>query len=388
MKIDIYTIQVFLLFLTATFTVTWGVLWRSYPHVPGIPAWISATVLMILAAVGIMNTHPEGTGLVSIGAHVIAAFAMCMLWIGIRQFYGFKPPWIETLVITLATMLGIVAAGENGILLNLAYSLSAVVPFALIIKTLFRRIALSPAARLCAISMAVAIVGQTIRIGGAIAFSMEVLPDTITRPIGLFAVLSIIFGLVTCQLGFMLAVMEHVRFELSSLVVVDELTGLSSRRHFLERLNQACASTRRVRRPFCLLVIDLDGFKSINDAHGHAAGDQCLRRFGEVASMRMRRTDVIGRIGGDEFSVIMPDTRLTDALRVAEDLRRELRAQPVIWKGSEIVVAASIGITEWDPQRLQTPAELVADADQALYQAKCNGRDRVAYFPISAGVTV
>lgn len=383
MKIDLYTIHVFLLCLAGAFAIAWCILWRSYPHVRGIVWWTLSVVLLTIGGIFVLRNYLLGGYGFLVTGHVLVALGFSLMWVGARRFYGLEAPWLGVAVINAVNLAALVAAGEHVVLLNLIYSASAAAPFALVVRTMLPHVSYSLAARLSVAAMVVAIVGEIIRFLIVAAYATDTIPGTLTRPVALLGVLAIAFGWTTCMFGFVMCLMERVRAELAALVAVDELTGLASRRHFQDRLIQEHARAHRAGRPFCLLVLDLDGFKAINDAYGHAAGDLCLRRFGEIISARLRRSDVIARMGGDEFSVIMPETRLEDALRAAEDLRGALRTETVRWKDRQIVLAASMGVTEWNPARGQSIEDMVSDADRALYRAKEGGRDRVASFPAS-----
>jgi diguanylate cyclase (GGDEF)-like protein len=162
---------------------------------------------------------------------------------------------------------------------------------------------------------------------------------------------------------------------LSSQVFVDFVTGLFNRRAFEEHLTVELDRARRYERPLSILLLDLDGFKEVNDSFGHAVGDQVLRSVGEILRAIFRTTDRVCRYGGDEFAVIFPETAKDDVLRLAERLRRRVAGINVNGERRS-GITASIGVSSYlrDADGL---AELVARADQALYRAKSEGRNQV-----------
>jgi diguanylate cyclase (GGDEF)-like protein len=156
---------------------------------------------------------------------------------------------------------------------------------------------------------------------------------------------------------------------------VDALTDCYNRRGFDEHLQVELRRAQRYERSAALMLIDLDGFKSINDELGHQAGDHVLRRFSALLASTFRNTDVISRYGGDEFAVIFPETTSAEAVRMAQRVRlmsRDLFPDAVIPRP----VSASFGIASY-PAEASSAQQLVAIADHALYAAKTGGRDQV-----------
>jgi diguanylate cyclase (GGDEF)-like protein len=154
----------------------------------------------------------------------------------------------------------------------------------------------------------------------------------------------------------------------------DPLTGLPNRRAFDDELARRLAEWKRKGALFCLLLVDLDHFKELNDRHGHPAGDQVLRQLAEVLLAVLREMDMAARIGGEEFAVLLPSTNLPDAMRVAQRLRAAVADAPLeIDPGQTIKLTISIGLTAVRPG--DHPLLLLRRADQALYAAKRAGRD-------------
>jgi diguanylate cyclase (GGDEF)-like protein len=175
------------------------------------------------------------------------------------------------------------------------------------------------------------------------------------------------------------AALEARLAELSRLATTDALTGLANRRRFTEQLARETASARRYGHALSLLFLDLDHFKAVNDTHGHAVGDRVLQQVARLLAERARSTDLVARIGGEEFAVLLPSTDAAGARLVAEDLCARVRAHDF---GALPRVTASIGLAQFRPEAGDDcGACLFADADRALYAAKTAGRDRVAQTP-------
>lgn len=159
----------------------------------------------------------------------------------------------------------------------------------------------------------------------------------------------------------------------------DSLTGLRNRRSFEEHLSREVAIAGRYGMHGAVLLIDIDGLKDVNDTLGHAFGDEFLRTAGVLVSGRLRSTDIVARVGGDEFGVLMPHADVVTAQEVAEDLLRTLRDHPVALGAQRVRLSASIGVATYGAVDMGGP-EVMMEADLALYQAKDAGRGRVAVY--------
>jgi diguanylate cyclase (GGDEF)-like protein len=156
----------------------------------------------------------------------------------------------------------------------------------------------------------------------------------------------------------------------------DELTGMKNRRAFYELAQQAFEQAARYERPLSLISLDIDHFKSINDTWGHAAGDAALRAIARVMTTTSRVTDIAGRVGGEEFAILLPETTTEAAVVHAERLRRDVADIVVSYDGVDIRLTCSMGVASRDEFTVSLD-RLMARADAALYDAKAAGRNRV-----------
>lgn len=157
---------------------------------------------------------------------------------------------------------------------------------------------------------------------------------------------------------------------------LDPLTGVGNRATVLHQLESHFDLARRHRRPLAVILADLDWFKQVNDTHGHRAGDRALESFGALLHLRVRGSDPVGRLGGDEFLIVLPETTAMMALNAAEGLRRSLAERPLELEGGlELRLTCSLGVAELKDGDSDGGA-LLARADAALYGAKAGGRDR------------
>jgi len=172
---------------------------------------------------------------------------------------------------------------------------------------------------------------------------------------------------------------DYLQIELEKKAHVDYLTGVSNRRHFMEKANLDLHRAVRYGSPLSILMLDIDFFKKINDSHGHKAGDAVLMKLAEICRQILREVDVIGRIGGEEFAILLPETKQQEAFQVAERLRAAISMAniPIESVGLPLLFTVSIGVTSLATKEDNIDV-LLNRADKALYEAKKAGRNRVS----------
>ena len=189
--------------------------------------------------------------------------------------------------------------------------------------------------------------------------------------------LALVLGGVLILMLLWLALRQFLRSRrLHRMAMTDPLTGIANRRHIEELARRALAHAGAHGEPLCVLVLDVDHFKAVNDAFGHAVGDQVLVRIAEACRQALRQFDVMGRLGGEEFLIVLPNTRLQVALQIAERLRRTVETLPLANLAPGLQSTASLGVAEADHEA-DDLSELVRRADTAMYRAKDAGRNRV-----------
>lgn len=172
------------------------------------------------------------------------------------------------------------------------------------------------------------------------------------------------------------AALEQANQDLERLATTDALTGARNRRAFFDLAGREVARVARTDSPLCAVMLDIDHFKTVNDTYGHGGGDTVLRGVAARVMGEIRPVDILGRLGGEEFAILLPDTSLAGAVLVAERLREVLASTPIDADGTSILITASFGVA-----MLGTEEDLdavLARADAALYDAKRSGRNRVA----------
>jgi diguanylate cyclase (GGDEF)-like protein len=165
--------------------------------------------------------------------------------------------------------------------------------------------------------------------------------------------------------------------DLENLATTDGLTRLYNRRHFMERAESEFVRSHRYKRELSVFLLDADHFKDINDNHGHETGDRVLRILAETCRQSLRQLDVLGRYGGEEFVVLLPETSSSLAQEAAERLRKQIEELRLPASAGDIRITVSIGVATAG-ETTESVAALINQADRALYEAKRGGRNRVA----------
>ena len=171
---------------------------------------------------------------------------------------------------------------------------------------------------------------------------------------------------------------EHKMLQqrLEILASTDALTGLPNRQAIMGKAKTEFSRARRYERPLSLVMIDVDHFKSINDTYGHAAGDHVLTNVGHILGDSLRESDILARIGGEEFVLLLPDTPKANAEHVAERMREQLANSTIKYQNIEISITASFGVAAITAED-DTLEQMLGRADLAMYEAKNNGRNQV-----------
>jgi diguanylate cyclase (GGDEF)-like protein len=190
------------------------------------------------------------------------------------------------------------------------------------------------------------------------------------------------------SMGFLLLQMERAQESAQRLALTDPLTGTFNRRTFLELGAKEIARTRRSKGSLCLLMLDLDLFKRVNDQYGHIAGDEALKTVVNALQACLRREDLLVRYGGEEFCVLLPEVSLDHAALLAERSRAAVEAATLMYRGQRIPLTISIGVALLMSGTDETIEQLVSRADEALYSAKAAGRNRVVVYPENSTIAL
>ncbi len=175
------------------------------------------------------------------------------------------------------------------------------------------------------------------------------------------------------------SVLSHQE-QLEILAKTDELTGCLSRRYLMERLENELERAARYNRLLGLVMFDIDDFKNLNDTYGHTTGDAALRSIGEVLQRSLRTADFVGRYGGDEFLLVLPETSVHGTYQLADRIRSGVSRREFDLRGGRLGLTVSGGVVGFPEANVVTPEDLIDRADEALYKAKAAGRNKIIYY--------
>jgi diguanylate cyclase (GGDEF)-like protein len=363
----------------------WAYVARSYPKLEAARFWTGSAFAAAFGASLAMLRFAVDSLLPLLTGGTVVIFATCLAAMGIKRFYDQPISWRATALITGLSFAGLtffIVGYDSMTMRILIYSLGQALPLALTLKLLLSRRDghSNPGARLAGI-VAVLIIGlYTLRAGGSLLHVGVEFSFIQSNPVQWVMLLALMFLSMTFNFGFLLMAIDRLRNEVADLALLDDLTGVGNRRYLLARLTEECARSERSGEPFALLVIDLDGFKGINDTYGHAAGDACLQHFTLMAQTRLRPSDMLARTGGDEFCIVLPSSTLREGAMIARRVLDVCRQDAEHCVGADVPIAVSIGVAQWTRETGAFPDRLIAAADQALYAAKNEGRNRYAVY--------
>src|ERR1700704_5527866 len=352
----------------------WAYVARSYPKLQAARFWTGSAFAAAGGAALAMLRFAVDSLLPLLAGGTVMIFAACLGAMGIKRFYDQPISWRASALITGLSFAGLtffIVAYDSASARIFVYSLGQALPFVLTLKLLLagqdgHR---NPGARLAGIVAVLIIAIYVIRgVGGLLDIRDFSAIQSNTAQWAL--VLVLIFLSMAWNFGFLLMAIDRLRNEVADLALLDDLTGVGNRRHLLQRLTEECARSERSGEPFALLVIDLDGFKRINDTHGHSAGDACLQHFTLMAQTRLRPGDMLARSGGDDFCIVVPASTLREGTMVARRVLEVCRGDAEACVGADVPISVSIGVAQWTREIGAFPAPVMAAPPPWLYPPK------------------
>jgi diguanylate cyclase (GGDEF)-like protein len=354
----------------------------------GLWLWLASLVVQATAYSLLAASDAGNLALYQVAAHAVLATFLTLQAAAVFQFFGRQLGswWHLFPGLLVATLFGLAAGSAAtltifaGVFFGTAYVVLAGVTSHL-------------GAGMKSAGLRLLVIGYAV---GAVAFFVRglpaiVMPDALggfyspdkLLVIGLYLSFAV---LLLTSMGFLVLQKDRAEEAATQLAITDPLTGTFNRRTFLDLAEKEIARARRSSTRLCLVMLDLDHFKSINDRFGHLAGDYVLKRFVEVTKLCLRQEDLLVRYGGEEFCVLLPDTDVESAAALAERIRIAIENSSFVYREGKtdkaIQVTVSAGIAQLDDDLSEEIGSLVSRTDEALYAAKEAGRNQVAIFPV------
>ncbi|HZX30731.1 MAG TPA: GGDEF domain-containing protein [Rhodocyclaceae bacterium] len=357
-----------------------GVQARSFPDdIKGLGEWALGVVLIGCSAglASMRGLLPDAVSVVA--ASALLLFGQFLLVAGLQRYSGREPLWRPTLdgigaVMILVLWLTYGSHNYPGRLFVMALAHIAFFSFAAYLA--WRAEPQGFGSRFLATVFLLGVSVAIWRIATLPIASQEtedIFDHSLVQQIylGMFSL-----GVLGLSLGFILLANERLRVELEFMATRDPMTGALNRRAFFSRAEVEWARIQRTRRPLAVIVSDIDFFKKVNDTYGHHVGDLVIKDFSRRTSNMLRVPDILARFGGEEFVVLLPETGLAEAKKVAERIRKEIETR----RDKELppyTVSLGVSVAQGDAGQAADIEGLLAEADAALYRAKEGGRNRV-----------
>jgi len=317
-------------------------------------------------------------------ANALLSVTLALLLGAVHQFHRRPPPWRAMAVPVLASTIFMVVLLADPQWRSAATNAIAALQIAAVIWALWwpERPQPTRGAMLITVGLVPQMLVLAVRAAVGLAHGMPnpgTMQGGIVQAVVFFSAYVVI---ILVSLGFVLMTKDRVDAANVQLATTDALTGVANRRALIQALDRDMALAARTQEAYAVLMLDIDHFKTVNDQHGHLVGDRVLCHLADVLRQRLRAQDMLGRYGGEEFLILLPNTSAPGALELAQALRQAVEQTPCVNKGQVLPLTVSIGVCAavlepgdgWD--------QLIHVADQALYQAKQGGRNRVEFGPL------
>ncbi|OYD85024.1 GGDEF domain-containing protein [Azospirillum brasilense] len=380
MILDTRTLVIVLVGIGVLLSIAAFLTWRAHRHITALAYWAGGALVgtVGMALVTAYGVWPPAAVVPLSNALVAATYILN--WFGVRSFAGRSIPWrfgVALLAVLTAGIAWFVVA-TNDVTARVLIMSAGISGLSLLAALELWWMGPADRPRQAQRVTALVFLAHALFVAGRAVLTAWGGPvDSILTPnlVQSAGFLEAILAVTAWGFGFLAMTSEKLQADLDRIGTIDPLTGAYNRRAFLKHAERELLRAQRSGAPLTLLLLDLDRFKRVNDTFGHLAGDALLRLFSETVTARLRRTDLFGRYGGEEFCLLLPDTDRNGAVTLAEALRRDVAARPLPFQGHEIAASVSIGIA---PCRNGEDLDAaLAAADLALYRAKRNGRNQV-----------
>jgi len=382
MNAHVPTLFLMLIAISATLALSVGLVARAQRH-DGMAFWAAGLACNTVVYVLFMLRGQISDWLSIVLANVLVASVFALNTEGILQFQGRRPRrWLIWGPVLLTAVLFAALIPFQAARMVVGSVLFSVQAGAIVLSLLqCRKTTAGVGQYFMVAGFLLMIVAFTFQWVGTLLRTDQGTTIMTPHPAQIVMFLVATLSVVVVSLGLLVMIKERAEERNLNWAMRDELTGLLSRRFLLESLEQHLSAAKRSHLPLTLLMLDIDFFKRVNDTYGHLSGDKVLKAVASVIAQRTRAQDVLGRMGGEEFMVVLPSTTEQGAWQLADTLRQGVAATPFYTvSGEPIAITVSIGLCALSQLPDPQCDDLIGAADRALYCAKAAGRNHVAVF--------
>lgn len=369
-NLDFMTLYIVIFLTSLTVALVWGAFTIRYKEHIAPRYWLAACLLSLFGGIVLATQGNAGALVPAVIGNTIIIFGFMQFWVGLRRYSGLSGGQLQAVTLT-AVAFGLMALFyDNDRARSMVYAGGQASVMLLCTVSLLRMRPLGIGGAMAGGGFAVALIGQLAVIAGNAGVMAGTIEFVTFYALASYALICTIFTASIWNLGFAVMLIEKLQDELSKLAETDDLTGLGNRRAFTRLLAQTHERAGSTGLPYTVLMVDMNGFKQLNDTHGHAVGDRALAEIATILRSCARGLDIVTRIGGDEFCLILPSTAKQDAQRVLDTIRQRLGAHVFRVDDGKLTLSASIGVAEWTPGERVSAEAVVAEADRQLYKGK------------------
>ena len=380
MQADIPTLLVSIFLASLSFSIVMSVVGWGMPR-EGIQLWAGALALHAFGYLffGLRGLVGETASILL--SNGLSSLAYSFVLAAVQRFYGVPPRWLVAfappLLLTLLLSTALHDFDLRVVYANGIFALQAVA----VVVVLFRHSQTTVGRGKWLVMGGLAVEAVVLGWRSAAGFLNEINIEQILQSSAVQSAtfLGIFVAMLMSSLGFIFMAKERADDANLRLASADGLTGVANRRAIVTALDRDVARAIRTREPLAVMMIDLDHFKQVNDVHGHLAGDSLLRSVVQLVAQRIRSQDVVGRYGGEEFLVVLPDTDLAGVVNLGRDLCKAVASHAFTLDGKTVPVTVSVGVFGGRLEPGDSWDQLIHAADNALYRAKHGGRNRTEH---------
>lgn len=369
MQLDFFTLYVVIAALSASLCAIWGTLAWQYGGFTPARTWFLAALTS--AAGGGLMPFQSGTyaPLVAAVANGLIVLAFWLFHTGLRQLHATRTSIALPLGASAVSVALTLALFHSAEFTALHYALGQMVPMIAMLIFLFSGQRRSAGSVVAGGGLVIGLIGHGVVIGMNVVILSRAGPTPDWSALAALTMVCVIFSGLLLNFGFAVLTIDHLRGEIEDIANRDALTGALNRRGFTARI---ATKAMQGAKAHGMLLIDLDSFKAVNDRFGHAAGDECLVHLVRVVTAQLRARDIVTRLGGDEFCVVLWNASAEDCARMIADIQAALHASPLLFQRQPLRVRCSIGTSIWDVGSGMSAMEAIANADEEMYARKAH----------------